>query len=114
MPKHLLLADDSKTIQQAVSMTFADEDVSITNAPDGGGRHVAADGPAAAARRGSAAAWNVDASQAGSSSARSQAALVRPAWSETAGATCRRRPASDVRPAARPARGPSGKTAPLA
>ena len=30
MPKNLLLADDSKTIQQAVSMTFAREDVKLT------------------------------------------------------------------------------------
>src|SRR5438105_6680187 len=35
MPKHLLLADDSKTIQQAVSMTFAGEDVSLTTVADG-------------------------------------------------------------------------------
>src|SRR5438552_3695553 len=35
MPKNLLLADDSKTIQQAVSMTFAREDVQLTTVEDG-------------------------------------------------------------------------------
>ena len=35
MPKNLLVADDSKTIQQAVSMTFAREDVKITSVADG-------------------------------------------------------------------------------
>jgi CheY-like chemotaxis protein len=35
MPKTLLLADDSRTIQQAVSMTFAGEDVKITAVADG-------------------------------------------------------------------------------
>src|SRR5260370_30684516 len=35
MPKNLLLADDSKTIQQAISMTFAREDVTLTTANDG-------------------------------------------------------------------------------
>src|SRR5712691_9358004 len=35
MPKNLLLADDSKTIQQAVSMTFAREDVTLTTVSDG-------------------------------------------------------------------------------
>jgi len=35
MPKTLLLADDSKTIQQAVSMTFAGEDVRLITASDG-------------------------------------------------------------------------------
>ena len=35
MPKNLLLADDSKTIQQAVSMTFAREDVALTAVDDG-------------------------------------------------------------------------------
>src|SRR5438067_3477870 len=35
MPKNLLLADDSKTIQQAVSMTFAREDVKLTAVDDG-------------------------------------------------------------------------------
>src|SRR5712692_10409114 len=35
MPKNLLLADDSKTIQQAVSMTFAREDVTLTTVGDG-------------------------------------------------------------------------------
>ena len=35
MPKNLLLADDSKTIQQAVSMTFAREDVKLTTVEDG-------------------------------------------------------------------------------
>jgi CheY-like chemotaxis protein len=35
MPKNLLLADDSKTIQQAVSMTFAGEDVKLTTVGDG-------------------------------------------------------------------------------
>src|SRR5437868_3201135 len=35
MPKNLLLADDSKTIQQAVSMTFAREDVTVTTVGDG-------------------------------------------------------------------------------
>src|SRR5438445_3887843 len=35
MPKTLLLADDSKTIQQAVSMTFAGEDVKLITASDG-------------------------------------------------------------------------------
>src|SRR5712671_4933994 len=35
MPKNLLLADDSKTIQQAVSMTFAGEDVQLTTVEDG-------------------------------------------------------------------------------
>src|SRR5437870_5144160 len=35
MPKNLLLADDSKTIQQAVSMTFAREDVKLTTVSDG-------------------------------------------------------------------------------
>ncbi|HZR09301.1 MAG TPA: response regulator, partial [Myxococcales bacterium] len=35
MPKTLLLADDSKTIQQAVSMTFAGEDVKLTMVADG-------------------------------------------------------------------------------
>src|ERR1700682_4612739 len=35
MPKNLLLADDSKTIQQAISMTFAGEDVTLTTANDG-------------------------------------------------------------------------------
>src|SRR5207245_6933308 len=35
MSKTLLLADDSKTIQQAVSMTFAGEDVKLITASDG-------------------------------------------------------------------------------
>jgi len=35
MPKTLLLADDSKTIQQAVSMTFAREDLQISAVDDG-------------------------------------------------------------------------------
>src|SRR5438128_9954675 len=35
MPKTLLLADDSKTIQQAVSMTFAGEDVKLITGSDG-------------------------------------------------------------------------------
>lgn len=35
MPKNLLLADDSKTIQQAVSMTFAREDVKLVTVEDG-------------------------------------------------------------------------------
>src|SRR5258708_37551976 len=35
MPKNLLLADDSKTIQQAISMTFAREDVTLATATDG-------------------------------------------------------------------------------
>src|SRR5476649_1176419 len=35
MPKNLLLADDSKTIQTAVSMTFAREDVQLVMAEDG-------------------------------------------------------------------------------
>src|SRR2546428_10298924 len=35
MPKTLLLADDSRTIQQAVSMTFAGEDVKLITASDG-------------------------------------------------------------------------------
>src|SRR5882672_2012712 len=35
MPKNLLLADDSKTIQQAVSMTFAREDLQISAVDDG-------------------------------------------------------------------------------
>ena len=35
MPKNLLLADDSKTIQQAVTMTFAREDVALTTVEDG-------------------------------------------------------------------------------
>jgi CheY-like chemotaxis protein len=35
MPKNLLLADDSRTIQQAVSMTFAGEDVKLTAVADG-------------------------------------------------------------------------------
>ena len=35
MPKHLLLADDSKTIQTAVSMTFAREDVRLVTVEDG-------------------------------------------------------------------------------
>jgi len=35
MPKTLLLADDSRTIQQAVSMTFAGEDVKLTAVNDG-------------------------------------------------------------------------------
>src|SRR3979490_164123 len=35
MPKNLLLADDSKTIQQAVGMTFAGEDLSIVVVDDG-------------------------------------------------------------------------------
>src|SRR6185312_5199606 len=35
MPKNLLLADDSKTIQQAVRMTFAREDVKLTTVEDG-------------------------------------------------------------------------------
>src|SRR5438067_11654879 len=35
MPKTLLLADDSKTIQQAVNMTFAGEDVKLITANDG-------------------------------------------------------------------------------
>lgn len=35
MPKTLLLADDSRTIQQAVSMTFAGEDVKLTMVADG-------------------------------------------------------------------------------
>src|SRR3954470_5223052 len=35
MPKNLLLADDSKTIQQAVSMTFAREDVKLVTVDDG-------------------------------------------------------------------------------
>ena len=35
MPKNLLLADDSKTIQQAISMTFAREDVAVTMVGDG-------------------------------------------------------------------------------
>src|SRR5438132_13402467 len=35
MPKTVLLADDSRTIQQAVSMTFAGEDVKMISASDG-------------------------------------------------------------------------------
>src|SRR5438045_6582569 len=35
MPKTLLLADDSRTIQQAVTMTFAGEDVKRITATDG-------------------------------------------------------------------------------
>ncbi len=35
MPKNLLLADDSRTIQQAVNMTFAGEDVKVTAVGDG-------------------------------------------------------------------------------
>src|SRR5438105_6041646 len=35
MPKTLLLADDSRTIQQAVNMTFAGEDVKLITANDG-------------------------------------------------------------------------------
>lgn len=35
MPKNLLLADDSKTIQQAIQMTFAREDVALTVVEDG-------------------------------------------------------------------------------
>src|SRR5437868_11101108 len=35
MPKNLLLADDSRTIQQAISMTFAGEDVKLTSVADG-------------------------------------------------------------------------------
>src|SRR4051812_14201344 len=35
MPKNLLLADDSKTIQTAVTMTFAREDVHLVTAEDG-------------------------------------------------------------------------------
>ncbi|TMA18807.1 MAG: response regulator, partial [Deltaproteobacteria bacterium] len=35
MPKTLLLADDSRTIQQAVNMTFAGEDVKLITASDG-------------------------------------------------------------------------------
>src|SRR5882724_9271377 len=35
MPKNLLLADDSKTIQQAVGMTFAGEDLSVVVVGDG-------------------------------------------------------------------------------
>ena len=35
MPKTVLLADDSKTIQQAVNMTFAREDVKLITAGDG-------------------------------------------------------------------------------
>ena len=35
MPKTLLLADDSRTIQQAVKMTFAGEDVKLITASDG-------------------------------------------------------------------------------
>src|SRR5438552_15394058 len=35
MPKNLLLADDSRTIQQAVSMTFAREDVKVIAVGDG-------------------------------------------------------------------------------
>jgi len=35
MPKTLLLADDSRTIQQAVNMTFAREDVKLITASDG-------------------------------------------------------------------------------
>jgi len=35
MPKNLLLADDSKTIQQAVGMTFAGEDLSVVVVDDG-------------------------------------------------------------------------------
>jgi CheY-like chemotaxis protein len=35
MPKTLLIADDSKTIQQAISMTFAGEDVKLVAASDG-------------------------------------------------------------------------------
>jgi CheY-like chemotaxis protein len=35
MPKTLLLADDSKTIQQAVSMTFAREDLLVSTVNDG-------------------------------------------------------------------------------
>src|SRR3954467_842868 len=35
MPKNLLLADDSRTIQQAVKMTFAREDVKLTAVDDG-------------------------------------------------------------------------------
>src|SRR5882672_10427144 len=35
MPKNLLLADDSKTIQQAVGMTFAREDLSVVAVDDG-------------------------------------------------------------------------------
>src|SRR3954469_20609589 len=35
MPKTLLLADDSKTIQQAVGMTFAREDLQVSFVDDG-------------------------------------------------------------------------------
>ena len=35
MPKTLLLADDSKTIQQAVGMTFAREDLQVSSVDDG-------------------------------------------------------------------------------
>src|SRR5438270_13755875 len=35
MPQNLLLADDAKTTQQAVSMTFAREDVLLTTVEDG-------------------------------------------------------------------------------
>src|SRR4051812_22672720 len=35
MPKNLLLADDSRTIQQAVRMTFAREDLRLTAVEDG-------------------------------------------------------------------------------
>src|SRR5438270_731758 len=35
MPQNLLLADDAKTTQQAVSMTFAREDVQLTTVEDG-------------------------------------------------------------------------------
>ncbi|HXN84181.1 MAG TPA: response regulator, partial [Myxococcales bacterium] len=35
MPRSILLADDSVTIQQAVSMTFAAEDISVTVVGDG-------------------------------------------------------------------------------
>src|SRR6058998_684880 len=35
MPKTLLLADDSRTIQQAVNMTLAGEDVKLITASDG-------------------------------------------------------------------------------
>jgi len=35
MPKNLLLADDSRTIQQAVSLTFAREDIRVVSVNDG-------------------------------------------------------------------------------
>lgn len=35
MPKKLLLADDSITIQKVVALTFADEDIEVTAVPDG-------------------------------------------------------------------------------